>query len=270
MQYILHFLVVPCYMKRITLILLSCLCFPNVFLSQIVETYYANGVVQSRIPLNDAGVYEGIGRIYDSYGALIEEIPYLQGVVHGVKKEYYPEGVLKSRCDYVNGVKNGSFSGFYATGQLQVSQEWRNGKKHGAMVAWYPDGMMRMYGLLENDSILFAQRFDNEGMLAGEKVSFIPAPIDTSQLPAPEIFSESGQALSRNHPSAVQVFIPQVPSEFISFATTDGEITPSGNEKFPLLLTPNSQVDEFVLYLRIKTHSSARPVMIRSVRIPVR
>ncbi|MEZ4772378.1 MAG: hypothetical protein R3D00_04285 [Bacteroidia bacterium] len=257
-------------MKRITLILLSCFFSPHLIFSQVVETYYPNGAIQSRIPLNDEGLYDGIGRIYDNYGALIEEIPYFRGVVQGVKKEYYPEGVLKSRCDYVNGEKSGSFSGFYATGQLQVSQEWRDGKKHGAMFAWYPDGMMRMYGLLENDSILFAQRFDTEGMLMGERVSYIPAPIDTSQLPAPEIFCESGAALSRSHPSAVQVFIPQVPSEFISFATTDGEIARSGNEKFPLLLTPNSQADEFVLYLRIKTHSSARPVMLRSVRIPVR
>ncbi|MDX2250541.1 MAG: hypothetical protein SF052_27415 [Bacteroidia bacterium] len=255
-------------MKRIVLLFLSCFVIPCIF-AQVVETYYPSGILKSRIPINLDGLYEGTGYIYDSDGALKEEIPYQQGVVNGLLKEYYPEGVLKSKCEYVNGLKHGSCSGYYATGQLQISQEWREGKKNGPMFAWYPDGMMRMYGLLENDSLLFAQRFDTEGMLLGERVRYIPAPIDTSMLPAPEIFCENGQTLSRNHPNAVQVFIPQVPSEFISFASTDGKIDHSGNEKFPLLLTPNPQTEEFVLYLRIKTHSSARPILIRSVRIPV-
>jgi hypothetical protein len=237
--------------------------------AQSVEFYYDDGTKKSMIPLNSKGIYEGIGYEYHPNGVIAAVIPYVDGKIEGIYREYYDDGNLKSECEYIAGEKDGIYSGYYRGGQLQISQHWVKGEKEGDMFVFYSNGMLRMYSLLENDSILFAQRFDDQGMLNREKISFIAAPIDTSRLPSPEIFCRYGHNLLKNKPNPVQVFIPQVPSKFISYASPSGKISRSEVNGFPLMLTPDPGVDEFILYLRIKTHSSARPIMMKMVKIPV-
>ena len=255
-------------MAKFLHLLLACL-FSIPLFSQSVEEYYENGKLKSKTPLNDKGVFHGIGYKYHPNGEVATEIPYIDGYIDGILREFYNDGTLQSQCRYTLDKKNGLFSAYYPQGQLKINQTWINGEKSGDMFVFYPNGMLRMYGLLENDSVLFAQRFSDRGMLQGERVSFIPGPIDTSRLPAPEIFCRHGKALKKDHSNPVQVFIPQVPSQFISYASPSGQIGSSGEKEFPLLLTPNPGTREFILYLRIKTHSSARPIMMRTVRIPV-
>lgn len=256
-------------MRRISSLLLTCfyLVLAN---AQEVETYHESGAIKSRFPVNEEGRYHGVGYIYDQDGNKLEELPFQNGQVHGVKKEFFSSGHVRSTCDYVKGKKHGLMINYYNSGHTQTTQEYVADRKNGAMFAYYPNGMMRMYGLMEGDSLLFAQRFNQEGMLLGERVGFIQMPIDTSRLPAPEVFFEKGRSLRRNQSNKVQVFIPQVPSNFISFASSDGVIERSDDEKYPLIIRPESDKEEFILYLRIKTHSSARPIMMRIVRIPVR
>ena len=255
-------------MKKVLPLLFFAL-FSTSLSAQSVEFFYEDGSVQSSLPVNPKGLYHGVAHGYYPNGIIASEIPYVNGQIEGIYREFYDDGSLKSQCEYLQGKKHGTFSGYYSKGQLKINQEWVEGKKEGDMFVFYPNGMLRMYSLLENDSILFAQRFDDRGMLEGEKVSFIPAPIDTSKLPSPEIFCRNGQSLRKDKDNPVQIFIPQVPSQFISYASPSGTIARSEFNEFPLILTPDPGVDEFILYLRIKTHSSARPIMMKMVKIPV-
>lgn len=216
------------------LILLCLLAVCSHLHSQHFETYYEDGSVQSRTPLNEAGEFEGLGQEYYRDGTVAAEVPYLAGKVHGVVKEYYPEGHVK----------------------LQHSFEY--GQKNGRMYLFRPDGTLQMTAWMQGDSTVFSQRFNTRGRLVAEKVGFFEEAIDTTGMGNPVVWLADGSRLKANQPNLAQIFIHGLPTEFIQYTCTDGTITDSGRADYPLLITPEGDHGTLTLYLGLKLHSRAR------------
>lgn len=257
-------------MKNVVYFLLLFLVFELNGFCQKEEVYYKTGEVQSQIPISENGFFEGLGIVYYSSGEVMKETPYVEGNRQGIEREYYENGRLKSEQPFNLDLKNGVYVGYFEDGGIKIRQDWENGKKEGSMHVYYPTGELRMYGLMENDSMIFAQRFRTDGFLITERLSYIAQPIDTTQLSEPQVFIKGKKrSLRTEKGNDVSIFIPRVPSRFISFASPTGTIERSNDPRYPFTLTPLGDYKEFLLYLRIKTHSDAQPIMVRTLRIPV-
>ncbi len=216
-----------------------------VVFGQQFTTFYPDGTVQSVTPLNEAGEFEGLGMEYYPDSKLAAEVPYLAGKVHGKVREYYPDGSLK------------------------LEHSFNQGRKEGRMYLYGTNGTIRMLALMEADSVLMSQRFDEQGRLMSEFSGWFEQPVDTSDLVAPAVWLHHGEALLSGKPNLAQVYILGFPSNLISFASPSGAIEKSGREDFPLLLTPNPGETEFLLYLRLRLSSPAQPGILKLLRLPV-
>ena len=77
---------------------------------------------------------------YYESGALMYEIPYVNGKEHGIRKGYYRSGVLLSETPYVNGKAHGIEKSYYESGALFSETPWINGKEHGISKDYYKSG----------------------------------------------------------------------------------------------------------------------------------
>jgi hypothetical protein len=158
--------------------------------------------------------------------------------------------------------------GYYPDGTLKIRQDYVRGLKEGHLWAYYPEGELRMYGLLQADSVCFAQHFDPAGRLLSERLGYVAHPLDTTNLPAPQVFGLPWEGRLRpGQTERLQVVLPRIPSDFIHYAATGGQIRRlTGGQ---LEVTPLPGSERVTLYLRIQTHSDAQPGVLRIVELPV-
>lgn len=212
---------------------------------QHFETYYEDGSVQSRTPLNEAGEFEGLGQEFFRDGTVAAEVPYLAGKVNGIVKEYYAEGHVKLQHSFVHGEKN------------------------GRMYLFRPDGTLQMTAWMQGDSTVFSQQFNTRGRLVAEKVGYFEEAIDTTGMGKPIVWLAEGTKLKVNAPNLAQIFIQGLPTEFIQYTCTDGTIEESGRADFPLIITPNGTHDFLTLYLGLRLHSRAQPGELKKLVLEV-
>ena len=67
----------------------------------------------------------GIEKWYYGFGALMREIPYINGKEEGSYKQYYSSGAIESETTYVNGRKRGIKKKYHGTGMEE--ELWING-----------------------------------------------------------------------------------------------------------------------------------------------
>lgn len=201
---------------------------------QHFETYYEDGSVQSRTPLNEAGEFEGLGQEFYRDGKVAAEVPYSAGKVNGIVQEFYPEGHVKLQHSFVHGEKN------------------------GRMYLFRPDGTLQMTAWMQGDSTVFSQQFNTRGRLVAEKVGYFDEAIDTTGMGKPIVWLAEGTKLKANTPNLAQIFIQGLPTEFIQYTCTDGTVEPSGRADFPLIITPEGEHGSLTLYLGLKLHTRAQ------------
>jgi len=243
---------------------------PVIIFAQIEKIYDEHGMLRAINPINEEGLFEGIGYSFYDDGSKKEEIPYKEGEIHGSVKEYHRNGKLKSVKIFRSGKQEGTALQYFPDGHLKMRQDWQNNMRNGPMEVFYQNGNTRIFSQLKNDSILFAQQFDINGQLLSEKTGFINHDLDTTSVKSPVFFLETGSSLQEGLSNRAQIFIPGFPTSFLSFSSLDGEILESGDERFPLLIKPNRGIQEFQLYVLIKTKSTGNPQTKRKISIPIR
>ncbi len=227
-------------------LLLLCVNFSSSLIhAQAFETFYETGQLQTRTPLSEEGQFDGLSQEFYPDGMLAAEVPYRAGKVHGTVKEYYQHGILKLQHDF------------------------EFGQKQGKMYLYDPDGVLRMYAILDADTILLAQRYQGRGRLISEQIGFFAEPIDTTDMAEPVVWLADGTTLRAGKPNLLRIFIPQFPSSFITFASTNGSIRESGRSDFPIEIIPDEGLQIFTLYLRLKTHTRAQPSVLKVLSLPV-
>ncbi|WP_194436606.1 toxin-antitoxin system YwqK family antitoxin [Vibrio fluminensis] len=131
------------------------------------KIYHANGNLLSEGSRNEKGQYEGLTRIYDQDGVLIEEADFLAGKRHGIHRTFYPNGQVKAeytnknniaageyvsyykngqvsyRVNYVSGMQEGPGYSYSENGFLYLETTFRKGKKHGVVRGWYSEDQLR-------------------------------------------------------------------------------------------------------------------------------
>jgi len=237
--------------------------------AQVEKIYDDKGMLQAINPLNKKGIFEGTGLRFYEDGSTQKEVPYKNGQVHGLQKEFYPDGSLKALASFRKGRQEGDYLLYFPDSSLKMRQEWRQGKRNGEMKVYYQGGELRIFALLRNDSILFAQRFDSLGLLKSEKVGYINQLLDTTDLPAPRFFLEVGNSLKSKLPARVQIVQSGIPLEFLSFTSPDGKIEMGNDEIFPLIITPSNPRPHMRVYVLIRTKKNAEPVLKRRILLPV-
>ncbi|MEL7530876.1 MAG: hypothetical protein AAFN10_06195 [Bacteroidota bacterium] len=237
---------------------------------QEVKTYYENGNLKSSVPINGDGLFSGEGFTFYQSGEMAMRTHYDDGLRQGTEREYYPDGNVLGECTYVNDRRQGWYHGFFQNGKPKFKQAWENDQKSGPMWVYYNTGELRMFAMMQADTMVFAQHFDEQGHLRNEIIKEFGRPIDTTYLGAPVIeFANKSQSLQSAIFNPVRVYIPGLPSSYLSFFSPHGKIIENGDEKFPIAFIPRKGEEQFVLYLRIKTHPDALPIKLQSVMLEV-
>ncbi len=236
--------------------------------AQVEEAYYDNGARRAKFPLNSAGRYEGIAHTYYLNGNLSASIAYREGQKEGLEQAYYEGGILRYQVPYQQGQRHGQYVGYYPDGSVKIRQDYVYGRKEGHLLAYYPEGQLRMYGLLQADSVCFAQHFDRAGRLLSERLGYVALPLDTGALPGPQVFGlPANGGLAPEQPQQLQVVLPRIPTAFIHYAAAGAQIRRLVQGYLEVTPLPGSE--GVTLYLRIQTHSDAQPGLLRIVRLPV-
>ena len=94
---------------------------------------------------NTSGKVEVTKHYYES-GALLDEIPYVNGKIHGIEKWYYESGALRRESQYENGKKHGIDKFYYESGALLVETPYVRVNIHG-IVKSYEEGKSNIYRL---------------------------------------------------------------------------------------------------------------------------
>ncbi|TAE50366.1 MAG: toxin-antitoxin system YwqK family antitoxin [Bacteroidetes bacterium] len=245
------------------------LSFPLLLSAQIEKVYDDLEQLVAVNPINVEGYLDGVGVNFHANGAIATETPFVNGKIEGEEREYYEDGRLKSVCPYRNNLREGVFTGYFPDGGVRIRQEWSQGQRHGNTFIYYPDGSIRAYGKWEYDEMVFAQRFSETGMLLEERLDYMRIPLDTAVMGEVKVVFPEGKGLKKGHSTDLQVFVPLVPTAFLSFSTQDGAVGLGESEAFPLALLPGRDVTELKLYVQIRTHSDAGPSLLKSVVLPV-
>jgi len=236
--------------------------------AQIEEVYYESGELKSATPLNEKGIFEGTAFTYYKSGAIAKRQQFRDGHQTGLEQEYYPNGKLKVESSYAYGRLHGLSIEYYQNGDMKLKENWHYGNRKGIVVVYYPGNKMRMYGLVDGDDLEFAQRFDDAGRLLTERMAAAWVPVELENLFAPRYFLKRGSNLQAGV-NLVQVFIPKVPSRYLSFDSPSGRISFSTDSRYPLILRPNPDAKEFVLHIEIKPQGKESRSQHKTIRIPV-
>ncbi|MFK7920694.1 MAG: toxin-antitoxin system YwqK family antitoxin [Bacteroidia bacterium] len=256
-------------MRRLYL-LTSLLMFVVYTNGQEIKTYYENGNLKTSVPVNSDGLFSGEGFTFYQSGEMAMKTFYNQGKRQGTEREYYPDGMILGECTYVNDKREGWYTGYYQNGRPKFKQAWESDKKSGPMWVYHDSGGLRMFAMMQADTMVFAQHFNEEGSLQNEIVKEFGRPIDTTHLGQPVIeFANESEVLRSDFFNPVRVYIPGLPSPYLSFFSPHGKIIENGDAKYPLAFIPRKGETQFVLYLRIKTHPEALPIKLQSMILEV-
>lgn len=118
----------------------------------IQNTYYPDGSIRSTGGYNEQGLKEGIHRIYDNVGAVVDGKMYnngiqvgegivdKQGFYQGLWKHYYPTGELKSEGSYVDSKRDGEWVFYFISGGIEQKGTYAEALPHSLWVWYYENG----------------------------------------------------------------------------------------------------------------------------------
>lgn len=249
-----------------------CFLLPLVLWGQIERIFDENGHLQAINPLNEEGEYHGTGYSYYPSGALKTEIPYREGDIEGELKQYYENGALARLTPYRDSKPDGLEKEFFSDSSLKATRHWRAGKLDGWAKAFFPSGELYLYTYLQQDSILFSQRFNEGGQLLHELVGTWEQPLDTLHLlPIRYSLPEAATSLVAGQPNRLQVVVPGVPLALVRYSARGAQLERQTWDKLPWFLTlvPEAGVEEITVFLRISLRPGAAATLLRSVKVPV-
>jgi len=255
-------------MKLPVLITFSFLLFTTYVQAQVEEVFYESGELKSATPLNEKGIFEGTSFTYYKSGKVAKRQQFLDGQQSGLEQAYYLSGQLKMESNYAYGRLHGLSIEYYQNGDMKLKENWHYGRRKGVVIVYYPGEKMRMFGLVDGDDLEFAQRFDESGRLLTERMAAAWVPVDIERLFAPRYFIKNGNSLKAGV-NLVQVFLPKVPSRYLSFDSPSGRISFSNDAKYPLILRPDPESKEFVLHILIRPQTKEGKSVRKTIRIPV-
>ncbi len=100
-------------------------------------SYYGNSgnIFEKGVIKN--GSREGLWETnYDSLGAVMYRLNYLEGILHGKSETYYLNENLLVEGNIENGEKVGKWSWYYEFGEIQSTANFVKGKKEGSQLFW--------------------------------------------------------------------------------------------------------------------------------------
>ena len=120
------------YMKKLLwcilpLVLLACNSKRN------IKSQYPNGMVYEDYyeSKQHPGQKEGVYRVYDDKGGLIEEANYKKGLLDGKRILYYPQKRISVEENYKDGKFEGPYLEFYVNGNKKTEGQYLNGAMDG-------------------------------------------------------------------------------------------------------------------------------------------
>ncbi|MEO0470489.1 MAG: hypothetical protein AAF206_12765 [Bacteroidota bacterium] len=215
--------------------------------AQTSTTYFSDGSLRAVYPINQQGMYDGTAVTYFSDGAVESETPYRSGMRDGTEKSYYENGILR------------------------MLREWKQDRKDGRLLLFHKNGRMTLYARMVEDSLQFAQRFDEEGRLVNERILAEQIAIDRHNLADIVVMLPGGQQnLLVGRPNAAQIFLPRVPSAYLRLTSPNGSIRRQEHPLYPYLLTPHSSKEAFILYPTLYLPGETEPIRLKEWRIQVK
>lgn len=101
--------------------------------------YYRNGQVYRKMYFR-MGLLDGITQIYDKFGILRREIPYINGKREGFAKTYYSDGAVETESLYVDNQYYGGQQYFYEDGVLRIQSEMNYELPEGVELEFHDNG----------------------------------------------------------------------------------------------------------------------------------
>jgi hypothetical protein len=245
-------------------------CLPQALWGQIERVYDETGRLVTVNPISSEGLWEGTGYTFHENGAVALETPFESGKIEGEERAYYEDGSLFSLCPYREGRREGTFTAFFPDGRVQMTQEWLQGRREGPGIVYFFDGSLRIYAWWRGDSLLFAQRFDESGLLIDEIWKGQPVPIDTQQLGTPAFaLEEEGQPLRAGQPAYARIFFPKLPSALLSVSSLDGKIVQDRRQAFRFELYPDPAAESFSVYVSVRNPIGGGLILFRRLIFPL-
>ncbi len=106
---------------------------------------------------------DGWFRRYWENGNLRYEWRFVNGKQNGVSRAWWPNGDLKNERIYEAGNPHGPLIGWYENGKISGIRHYDNGNRVGVWTDYYEDGQMWFAGKYENDKLIFAQYWNEDG-----------------------------------------------------------------------------------------------------------
>ena len=132
--------------------------------SDQITVFYEEGKPREEFVMKD-GKLDGIFKLWDTNGRLIEESEYENNLLNGVQKSFYSNGNVKMEVSYVNGQKSGPTKSWYKNGNQSSETEFLDNKIIGS-TSFYQDGSIRMKETMEPSGLMLTEAFYENGQLS--------------------------------------------------------------------------------------------------------
>ena len=103
-------------------------------------SYYSNGQLEWRIPLDEARKKHGDAVQRYMSGEVKKTKTFVHGKIVGQEIQYYRDGVIAHTLDFVKGAKQGYYQTFYPTGEIESQTEYFEGEMIGEIIRWNTNG----------------------------------------------------------------------------------------------------------------------------------
>lgn len=146
----------------------------------IKRDYYTGGYVRSSVNIRD-GLKEGIYRLYDTTGKVIESKLYERGeiIAEGVVDEFgkeqgpwkflFPDHSVKAEGSYKDGKRTGPWKFYYYGKKLQQEGNYKNGMPEGDWKWYYPSGsVLREETYADGKEEGLSKEYNEAGMVIAE------------------------------------------------------------------------------------------------------
>ncbi len=113
--------------------------------------YWDDGKLLAKGRLVNVKQKQGLWKVYNTKGVLLQTINFDKGIKNGEQITYYHEGGVAERVFYLNGKRNGKMTQYFPDGKIKLEMNYKNGAFDGDVVAYYPDGKIKLKGYYRND-----------------------------------------------------------------------------------------------------------------------
>jgi antitoxin component YwqK of YwqJK toxin-antitoxin module len=103
------------------------------------EEHYPDGKLKAVYTYNDAGLLDGISRVYYESGKIESEGNYKDGKLDGIFKSYYENGNLKSAGEYKAGTLDGRLDNYDENGTIKRTGDNTAGNQEDSNVVDNPE-----------------------------------------------------------------------------------------------------------------------------------